>query len=193
MAMPRIDPAAEMAAELADIERIWQSIDVPGHRIELIDGQVVVSPSASVDHSAIVTELIDQLVAVKRRGWARHTNLTVHFPVTHERRIPDLIVASASAPRFGDSELLVSGILLATEVVSPSSRVADREERPRAYADGGIPIFLLVDRLAQPPSVSVFSQPSADGYARMQVATAGQPLRLPEPLGIDLDTARLLG
>jgi hypothetical protein len=38
----------------------------------------------------------------------------------------------------------------------------------------------------------VFSQPGEDSYGKRQVATAGQPLRLPKPFGIGLDTARLL-
>ena len=46
---------------------------------------------------------------------------------------------------------------------------------------------------SDPPGITVFSQPGADGYGRRQTAAAGQPLRLPEPFGIALDTARLLG
>jgi Uma2 family endonuclease len=65
--------------------------------------------------------------------------------------------------------------------------------KPRAYAQGGVPLYWLIDRFAKPPAVTLFSQPSADGCSKRQVATAGQPLRLPKPFGIALDTARLLG
>jgi hypothetical protein len=57
----------------------------------------------------------------------------------------------------------------------------------------GILLYLLVDKLTDPPGITVFSQPSPDGYGRRQTAAAGQPLRLPKPFGIELDTARLLG
>jgi hypothetical protein len=127
MATAKADLAG--ASEFADLERLWQSLDLPGYRVELIDGQIVVSPTASRGHSNAVTELIDQLAEVK----------------------------------------------------------------PRAYARGGVPLSVLVDRLDEPPAVTLFSQPGAEGYARRQTAAAGQPRRLPEPFGIALDTARLLG
>lgn len=193
MAMARADLAAAAAAELADLEQLWQSLDLPGHRVELLGGRIVVSPSPSVAHADVITELIDQLADVKRHGLKRYTNLTVHFPATRDRRIPDLVVAPAEAPQFDQNELLAPGIVLAAEVVSPSSRREDREDRPRAYAAAGIPLYVLIDQYSRPPMVTLFSSPSTDGYTAKQEATAGQPLHLPEPFGIDLDTARLLG
>jgi hypothetical protein len=65
------------------MERLWQTLDIPGHRVELIDGQIVVSPSASRWHSGAIDRLIDSLIDVKRRnGWEFHTNLTVHIAAT---------------------------------------------------------------------------------------------------------------
>jgi Uma2 family endonuclease len=184
---------AASEAELADLEQVWRSLDLPGHRVELIDGQIVVSPTASRGHSNVVTELIDQSADVKQRRWERHTNLTVHVPATRDRLIPDLAIVPEDAPGFDENELLAPGVLLAAEVVSPHSRPEDREVKPRVYAGGGIPLYLLIDKLADPPVVTLFSQPRKAGYARRRVATAGQSLRLPEPFGIALDTARLLG
>ena len=192
MAMPPADlPSAE--PEQADLEHLWQSLDLPGHRIELIDGQIVVSPTASRGHSNIVTELIDQFADVRRHGWERHANLTVHIPATRERLIPDLAIVPGDAPGIGENELLAPGVLLVAEVVSPHSRREDRDIKPRAYAEGGVPLYLLIDRLASPPTVTLFCQPGADGYGKRQAAAAGEPLRLPKPFGITLDTARLLG
>jgi hypothetical protein len=52
---------------------------------------------------------------------------------------------------------------------------------------------MLIDRFDHEPTVTLFSQPGEDGYGRRQAAAAGEPLRLPKPFGITLDTARLLG
>jgi hypothetical protein len=57
----------------------------------------------------------------------------------------------------------------------------------------GVPLYLLIDRFADSPTVTLYSQPREDGYGDRQTATAGKPLRLPKPFGIGLDTARLLG
>ena len=191
MATARADLAG--ASEFADLERLWQSLDLPGYRVELIDGQIVVSPTASRGHSNVVTELIDQLAEVKQRQWERHTNLTVHIPVTRERLIPDLAVVPEDVPGFDENELLAPAVLLVGEVVSPHSRREDREVKPRAYAQAGVPLYLLIDRFANPSAVTLFRQPGEGGYGKRQVATAGEPLRLPKPFGIALDIARLLG
>jgi Uma2 family endonuclease len=103
------------------------------------------------------------------------------------------MVTPKDAPPFGECELLSPGALLVAEVVSPWSRRRDREVKPRAYGQGGIPLYLLIDRFARPPAVTLFSRPGEDGYGKRQAAAAGEPLRLPKPFGIALDTARLLG
>jgi Uma2 family endonuclease len=194
MAMPRTDPAAA-ADGFAELERLWYELEPPeGARVELIDGELIVSPTGSVWHSAAIDKLMDQLFDLKRRrGWYFHTYLTVHIPATGERLIPDLMVAPAEAPRFSDDELLAPGVLLAAEVVSPWSRRRDRDLKPLAYARGGVSLYLLIDRLDNPPAGTLFSQPGEDSYGKRQVATAGQALRLPKPFGIALDTGRLLG
>jgi Uma2 family endonuclease len=193
MAMPRTSWAAVAEAELNDLERVWRDLNLPGHRVELIDGQIVVSPSASWSHSTVVDGLMEQLFDVKRlRSWHFHVHLTVHIPATRERLIPDLMIAPKDAPRFDDNELLASGVLLVAEVVSPSTRRRDRVAKPRAYAQGGVPLYLVVDQLADPSAVILFSAPAERGYARTETAEAGQPLKLPEPFGLSLDTSRLL-
>jgi Uma2 family endonuclease len=194
MAMPRTDPAAA-ADGLAELERLWYELEVPkGVRAELIDGELVLSPTGSVWHSGAVDELMDQLFELKRRhGWRFHTYLTTHIPPTRERLIPHLMVAPKDASPFGECELLSPGALLVAEVVSPWSRRRDREVKPRACAQGGVPLYLLIDRFANPPAVTLFSQPGEGGYGKRQVAAAGEPLRLPKPFGIALDAGRLLG
>lgn len=194
MAMPEADWAACTESELADLEEVWEALDIPGHRIELIDGQLVVSPSASVSYSIAIDKLIDALIDVKRdRGWLIHTNLTMHVAATRERLIPDLMIAPQDAPGFGENELLAGGVLLVAEVVSPSSRRQDRVAKPRAYAHGQVPLYLLVDQLASPAAVTLFSDPADDGYRRHELARAGQSLRLPEPFGITLDVGKVIG
>jgi Uma2 family endonuclease len=194
MAIPATDYATAAASEFAELERLWYELEPPpGTRVELIGGELVVSPTGSVWHSEAVYSLTVALVRVaERHEWVNHTNLTAHIPLTRERLIPDLMVAPKDAPPFGECELLASGALLVAELVSPWSRRRDREVKPRAYAQGGVPLYLLIDRFANPPAVTLFSQPGEGGYGKRQVAAAGEPLRLPKPFGIALDTGRLL-
>ena len=189
------DLATAAANELARAERLWYDLEPPeGTQLELIDGELVMSPTPGRAHSNTVTRLSYQLADLaQRRGWEVHANLTVHIPATRERLIPDLMVIPEDAPLFGADEVLAPGVLLAAEVVSPSSRRRDRTDKPRAYSQGRIPLCLLIDPFAAPAAVTLFSQPGQGGYGHQLRATAGQPLRLPEPFDVDLDIARLLG
>lgn len=194
MAAAPADWAAAAEAELADLERTWAALDIPGHRTELLDGQLIVSPSPSRRHSRAIDRLIVSLVDVRlRNDWEFHTNLTVHITASRERLIPDLMIAPKDAPGFGDSELLSSGVLLAAEVVSPHSQQRDRVTKLRAYARGGVPLYLLIDQLTSPATVTLFSSPGQDRYTTRTSAAAGQQLPLPEPFAITLNAARLLG
>lgn len=56
-----------------------------------------------------------------------------------------------------------------------------------------MPLYLLIDQLADPATVTLFSDPEESSYRTCAPATAGQALRLPEPFGISLDTQRLHG
>jgi Uma2 family endonuclease len=193
--MPATDWAARAEkAELADLERLWETLDIPDRRIEFLDGQIVVSPTASLWHSSAIDELIDALFDVKRaHGWRIHTYATVHIPATRERLIPDLMIAPKDAPTFGKNELLGHGVLLVAEVVSPHSQRRDRVAKLRAYGQGRVPVYLLIDQLADPATVTLFSDPEGASYRTCTPATAGQALELPEPFGISLDIRRLLG
>jgi Uma2 family endonuclease len=192
MAMPRARLAAT-EAELSDLERVWDQLDLPDHRVELIDGQIVVSPSPSFRHADAIDLLMEQLFEVKRRNsWRCYGHLTVHIPATRERLIPDLMVAPVGAPRYDDNELLAHGALLVAEVVSPSTRRQDRVAKARAYAQGKIPLYLIIDHFADPPAVILLSQPGEHGYAQTEAAQSGEPLELPEPFGLSLDTKLLL-
>jgi Uma2 family endonuclease len=108
-----------------------------------------------------------------------HTNLTVHIAPTRERLIPDLMIAAEEAPGFGENELLANGVLLVAEVVSPSSQRQDRVAKARAYGQGGVPLYLVIDQIANPASVIVFSCPAGSGYLSCEQASAGQRIRLP--------------
>jgi hypothetical protein len=55
------------------------------------------------------------------------------------------------------------------------------------------PLYLLIDQLADPATVTLFSDPAGTSYRACDRAEAGRALRLPEPFGIALDTQRLLG
>ena len=83
-------------------------------------------------------------------------------------------------------------MLLVAEVVSPSSQRQDRVVKARAYAQGQIPLYLLIDPLAEPVAVTLFTDPGQNGYGGCEQVQAGQALPLPEPFGISVSVDKLL-
>ncbi|WP_460356773.1 hypothetical protein [Actinoallomurus acanthiterrae] len=57
------------------------------------------------------------------------------------------------------------------------------------FANG--PLYLLIDPVDEPTAITLFSEPSDDGYRTIDRVVAGEKLRLPEPFGLILDTAAL--
>jgi hypothetical protein len=66
----------------------------------------------------------------------------------------------------------------------------DRIDKPRAYAECGIPVFLLVDRDSH--EVVVHSGPVDGTYRDLHTSFFGETVTLPEPVAMELDTRRFL-
>ncbi|MGW7435003.1 Uma2 family endonuclease [Streptomyces sp. NPDC054849] len=65
----------------------------------------------------------------------------------------------------------------------------DRVEKPLAYAQTGIPVYLLTDREAC--DVTVFSEPDGRRYANTRTVEFGNDVELPDPVNVTLQTESL--
>ncbi|MFF8614815.1 Uma2 family endonuclease [Streptomyces sp. NPDC015350] len=84
-----------------------------------------------------------------------------------------------------------AGVLMVVEVTSYDEDTdrRDRVEKPRAYAETGIPVYLLIDR--DTCEVKVHSQPDGVRYEQVVTVPYGKTVELPDPVGIELDTEPL--
>jgi hypothetical protein len=84
-----------------------------------------------------------------------------------------------------------AGVLMVVEVTSYDEDTdrRDRVEKPRAYAETGIPVHLLIDR--DTCEVKVHSQPDGVRYEQVVTVPYGKTVELPDPVGIELDTEPL--
>ncbi|MQA94559.1 MAG: hypothetical protein GEV11_07855 [Streptosporangiales bacterium] len=176
-----------------ELLRIYEELDLPGQKVELYDGRIVVSPTASRQHIRIVMRLyraLDDLCG--ERGWESLPDIGLYSAPHEERPAPDLIVVPLDAPEYDPCHIVSHGVLMATEVVSRSSVTDDKDAKPRTYAQAGIPVYLVIDPLDDPWTVTLYSQPRGARYETITQVTAGDPLDLPEPFGSTLDTGVLL-
>ncbi|MFC4058168.1 Uma2 family endonuclease [Planomonospora corallina] len=166
---------------------------LPGLRAEVIDGSLIVSPVGTPEHGWTATLLYHALQSlVMERDWRAYVgNVDVCIDGPRDPVEPDFVLAPADCPRWGERELLSSGLFMVAEIVSPGSVANDRERKPGIYATGRIPVMLLVDPVASPATVTVFSNPRDGAYRTVSRVAVGDPLHLPAPVDFTLDTAVL--
>ncbi len=172
--------------------RLRESADFGHLKVDLLEGRLIVSPPPDGPHELVVEWLMDEFRDVSKvNGWARIVRSAVQLTPTREWTEPDMLIHGdrtkirsewLNPPRYA---------LLVAEIVSESSKREDREVKPRGCALAGIPFYLLIDRLADPVTVTLHSEPGQHGYATSDVVAAGGKLSIPEPFGIVLDTSTM--
>ncbi|GAA2116266.1 Uma2 family endonuclease [Streptomyces synnematoformans] len=82
-------------------------------------------------------------------------------------------------------------VLMVVEVTARDSDTnqRDRTDKPRAYAETGIPVYLLIDR--DTCEVKVHSEPGDARYDKIVTVPIGKTVTLPDPVGLELDTEPL--
>lgn len=138
MSMPAqiLEWTAELARTLPD----------DGNRYEVLDGALFVTPAPSYGHQRVLSALHPPLRAYAeqhRIGWALWSPADIEFS---PRRLvqPDLFVVPW-ADREPASSRDISRLVLAVEVLSPSTARADRHVKRRLYQDEGVAEYWVVD------------------------------------------------
>jgi Uma2 family endonuclease len=118
------------------------------NRYEVIDGELFVTPAPSVVHQRAVLELalvVGPYVRAHRIGEAiiAPVDVIVYGPCKFVQ--PDLFVVPLvnGAPMRAWTE--VGRLLLAVEVLSPSTEHTDRGRKRRVYKEKGVPEYWVVD------------------------------------------------
>lgn len=174
-------------------EQIYEQMEpIEDLKVELLGGRLVMTGGASIRHARVVMLLMRTLWAIADSGgWEVLTDVSLHVAATRDRPKPDVVVVPRGAPQYDKNEFYAHGVLLVAEVVSPGSQDEDRHGKPRYYAQGKVPLYLLVDIEATPPSVTLFARPKAGKYQDRVTVEMGQALSLPLPIGVTLDTEAL--
>lgn len=163
-----------------------------GYRAELIDGEIVVTPPPDGNHQLDIWLILDQIRRSSSTRMQDSGNSGLLVPSQEipgaGRVIPDAVVAPTDLDVFRDAPSWMSpdGIELVLEVTSSRPEL-DRGDKRRAYAQAGIPLYLLVDR--EYSRVTLFSHPAHGDYSRTSTVPFGDKLDLPEPFAFALDTA----
>lgn len=174
-------------------------------RVEIIGGEIVVSPAPRYDHQGI---LFDIQRVFNRREFEnpdyRWRTITGDFDLKHavEGYVPELIVLDVeelNALRTTHAQVSTAGqVALMVEVTSKSNAADDRmpgpkRERPTkwvGYARAGVEFYLLVDRDPRDARILLYTEPdlAAGTYGNELEWKFGQTVTLPAPFDIEIRT-----
>ncbi|MEV4164828.1 Uma2 family endonuclease [Nonomuraea dietziae] len=168
-----------------DLDRIP---DLPAHT-ELIDGSLVfVSPQASF-HMRMLSLLEFELRRFAPSTFKVRREMSVILG-PNQRPEPDVSLVRAEAARGDETFYRAADVALVIEVVSPESRVRDRERKPQLYAQAGIAHFWRVEQQEDRPVVYVYElDPATRGYALSGIHH--DRLKLTVPFDVDLDLSEI--
>jgi Uma2 family endonuclease len=191
---PQAQDHAQMETE--DFERLASDAarQSEGLRLELIGGRMGAKAVPDGLHTAMTMWLVRQCMQQKPQ-WDLHVGQGLKVESYRKgRAIPDGVLApvghfvETSTGEWAETD----GVLMTVEITSFDGDTTqhDRIDKPRAYAESGIPVHLLIDRDFR--EVTVFSEPEHGTYQQRVTVSSGKQVGLPAPVGIQLDTRQLL-
>lgn len=127
-----------------DLAELVDEKPADGHRYELIDGTLIVTPAPSWQHQVVSVRLVVLLnAACPPDLMVIHAPFAVGLGIDTEVQ-PDLLVA----PRTAFTEKDLPGApLLAVEILSPSTRLIDLNLKKARYEQAGCAHYWVVDPL----------------------------------------------
>lgn len=182
----------ETEIDLAALQGLWsveQYLKLTGQTnrlIEYTDGVIEVLPMPTKYHQAISKLLFLALLAfVQRRGGdVFYAPLRVQVRPGKFREPDLLLVLDKDDPRAQDEFWLGADFVI--EIVSPDNPKRDIEEKPRDYAEAGIPEYWIVNPRDETIAVLVLQ---GDTYATRAIYHSGEQAAsvLLDGFGISVD------
>ncbi len=157
-----------------------------GHRYELVDGALIVTPAPNIRHQTCVTALVMLLYAARRE---EHRVLVAPVDVRLSADTilqPDVVVAS----KTDFSEARLEGApLLAVEVLSPSTRLTDLGTKRLVFEEAGVRAYWLAD--PDVPSLTVLHLEEGR-YVEHAMVTGDEPYEADFPFPVTVVPAQLI-
>lgn len=154
-------------------------------RIELLDGELLVTPSAAHSHQRLSSRLWSALDAAAPDGFEVLEAINLRL-APGRILIPDLAVITTPGIQTVVSE--ARDVVLVVEIMSPGSVAADRAVKPQLYAAAGIESYLRIELTADGPTAVAYQL--RDGrYVELNRASPGDMLHLERPYPLRADLA----
>ncbi|MDF3144396.1 MULTISPECIES: Uma2 family endonuclease [unclassified Streptomyces] len=172
-------------AEAADRVSSW----LPGHRVEILRGSIIVTPPPDEPHQGAVFEIGCEIrqAGAKKAGIKVRPGIGLWLPTgPADYAIPDLSVVEADiADALVQKNCYAPHVFRMVLEVTSSNWADDTANKVEIYAEAGIPVYLVADR--RHDEVLLYTEPSDGKYPAPLRYKRGESVPLPESVGVTLD------
>jgi Uma2 family endonuclease len=166
------------------------ALDLPeGYRTELIEGSFVVSPPPAKPHIFPNADLYELLLKTTPAGLRVLAVGAGLYASEHDYLIPDLMVVRDDTRGGLQEGFTPEEVLLAIEVVSPSSRSHDNVTKRNAYARFGLQHYWIADPKRKTLLILELGQDGS--YVDKELLVPGQSWKASEPFEVTIDPAQI--
>jgi Uma2 family endonuclease len=158
-----------------------------GHRYELLDGTLIVSPAPGLPHQRVAAVLIHILEQACPAELVVFPNVNVRLDAASALE-PDAVVACP--PDISGARLLRAP-LLAVEILSPDSALRDLNLKKAAYERFGVPSYWVIDPDLDRPALRAFEL-GEGAYAEVAHVTGDRVFRAQRPFEVEVVPSRLV-
>ncbi|MEV0177950.1 Uma2 family endonuclease [Streptomyces sp. NPDC050625] len=172
--------------QIAEANRLMERN--PGYRVEIIRGNLIVSPPPDGPHAVALTDLMLPFIAAGLHGSDTRVvqGLGLWLPTgTEDYAIPDLSLVDADFRDHSVENNCYDPVCfrLVLEVTSNNYR-NDLRGKVKAYASAKIPVYVIVDRRHQ--RLHVLTDPAGDDYENHRPYSPGEVVTLPAVIGAEV-------
>lgn len=160
-----------------------------GRRYEIIEGELVVSPSPVEKHQRVVGNVFELFLRARRAGYGRAyvAPFDVIFDDLNAMQ-PDVIFIGRERQSIIKREGIRGAPDLVVEILSESTRHRDVGVKLRAYARFGVTRYWVIDPVAEALQPYVLTD---NGYTAQTLLKSGDELVCPLFPGIVVDVGEL--
>ncbi|MGW2252500.1 Uma2 family endonuclease [Kitasatospora sp. NPDC001660] len=156
-----------------------------GHRVEILGGQITVTPPPDGQHGDSLTSLSVPFIMAGLHGKTTRViqGIGLWLPDgPSDYAIPDMSIVDADyAGHLIDHNCYDPAVFRLVIEVTSSNYLTDLKVKPALYADARVPAYLIVDRKNM--KVMVLTDPRDGEYRVHAVHHPGQSFALPESVG----------
>ncbi|WP_367326167.1 Uma2 family endonuclease [Streptomyces sp. HUAS ZL42] len=168
-------------------DRLWE--ELPGHRVEILNGSIVVTPPPDGPHQETLTWLIEEFLKIKARqaGLRYVQNIGLWLPTgPDDYAVPDFSVVDAHyKDALVEKNCYAPHVFRLVLEVTSSNWTNDTATKVDVYARADIPVYIVADR--KHDEVLLYRNPVDGKYPDPVRRKRGESVPLPESVGVALE------